>query len=170
MRVLSRGPVRVLDAGPVDREALDAWRRLTPVPIGALVGAVLVLVLTGWAIDASALEQREDSWGFVAGALIAAFFALGPVGLTIAAAALARSFDAAWVSVAGAWFGAVVSGLCGVYLASLVVPPAELSPADTVFGLVAFVVGVLLLAPLGACWRLARRSRQRESTASAASS
>ncbi len=52
----------------------------------------------------------------------------------------------------------------------LAVSPAELSPADTVFGLVAFVVGVLLLAPLGACWRLARRSRQRESTASTASS
>lgn len=108
--------------------------------------------------------------GFVAGAVIAAFFALGPVGLTIAAAALARSFDAAWVSVAGAWIGAVVSALCGVYLALLAVAPAELSPADSVFGLVAFVVGVLLLAPLGACWRLARRSRQRESTASAASS
>ncbi len=165
--MLSRGSVRVLDALQVDREHLDAWRRLTLVPIAALVGAVLVLVLTGWAIDASDLERREDSWGFVAGALFAAFFALGPVGLTIAAAALARSFDAAWVSVVGGWAGAVVSALCGVYLAMLAVSPAELSPADTVFGL---VVGVLLLAPLGACWRLARRSRQRESTASAASS
>lgn len=168
--MLSRGSVRVLDALRLDREHLDAWRRLTLVPIAALVGAVLVLVLTGWAIDASDLERREDSWGFVAGALFAAFFALGPVGLTIAAAALARSFDAAWVSVVGGWAGAVVSALCGVYLAMLAVSPAELSPADTVFGLVAFVVGVLLLAPLGACWRLARRSRQRESTASAASS
>ncbi len=165
--MLSRGSVRVLDALRLDREHLDAWRRLTLVPIAALVGAVLVLVLTGWAIDASDLERREDSWGFVAGALFAAFFALGPVGLTIAAAALARSFDAAWVSVVGGWAGAVVSALCGVYLAMLAVSPAELSPADTVFGL---VVGVLLLAPLGACWRLARRSRQRESTASAASS
>ena len=165
--MLSRGSVRVLDALQVDREHLDAWRRLTLVPIAALVGAVLVLVLTGWAIDASDLERREDSWGFVAGALFAAFFALGPVGLTIAAAALARSFDAAWVSVVGGWAGAVVSALCGVYLAMLAVSPAELSPADTVFGL---VVGVLLLAPLGACWRLARRPRQRESTASAASS
>ena len=165
--MLRRGSVRVLDALRVDREHLDAWRRLTLVPITALVGAVLVLVLTGWAIDASDLERREDSWGFVAGALFAAFFALGPVGLTIAAAALARSFDAAWVSVVGGWAGAVVSALCGVYLAMLAVSPAELSPADTVFGL---VVGVLLLAPLGACWRLARRSRQRESTASAASS
>lgn len=154
----------------MDREHLDAWRRLTLVPIGALVGAVLVLVLTGWAIDASGLEQREDSWGFVAGTVILAFFALGPVGLTIAAAALARSFDAAWVSVAGAWSGAVVSALCGVYLALLALPEADLSPADAVLGLVASAVGVLLLVPLGACWRLARRSRQRESAASAASS
>ena len=160
----------MLDAGRVDREHLDAWRQLTLLPIAALVGAVLVLVVTGWAIDASDLEQREDSWGFVTGAVIVAFVALGPAGLTIAAAALARSFDAAWVSVVGGWAGAVVSALCGVYLASLVVSPAELSPADSVFGLVAFVVGVPLLAPLGACWRLARRSRQRESTASAASS
>lgn len=160
----------MLDAGRVDREHLDAWRQLTLLPIAALVGAVLVLVVTGWAIDTSDLEQREDSWGFVTGAVIVAFVALGPVGLTIAAAALARSFDAAWVSVVGGWAGAVVSALCGVYLASLVVPPAELSPADTVFCVVAFVVGVLLLAPLGACWRLARRSRQRESTASTASS
>ena len=122
MRVLSRGSVRVLDALQVDREHLDAWRRLTLVPIAALVGAVLVLLVTGWAIDASDLEQRQDSWGFVAGTVILAFVALGPAGLTLAAAALARSFDAAWVSV------------------------------------------------VGACWRLARRSRQRESTASAASS
>lgn len=168
--MLSRGSVRVLDAVQVDREHPDAWRRLTLVPIAALVGAVLVLLVTGWAIDASDLEQRQDSWGFVAGTVILAFVALGPAGLTLAAAALARSFDAAWVSVAGAWIGAVVSALCGVVLASLVVPPADLSPADAVFGLVAFVVGVLLLAPLGACWRLARRSRQRESAASAASS
>ena len=141
----------------MDREALVAWRRLTLVPIGALVGAVLVLVATAWAIDASHLEQL-------------AFLALGPVGLTVAAGALARSFDAAWASVAGAWTGAVVSALCGVFLASLVLSPTELAPADAVFGLVAFVVGVLLLVPLGACWRLARRARQRESTASAASS
>ena len=154
----------------MDREALVAWRRLTLVPIGALVGAVLVLVATGWAIDASDLEQREYSWGFVAESLLLAFLALGPVGLTVAAGALARSFDAAWASVAGAWTGAVVSALCGVFLASLVLSPTELAPADAVFGLVAFVVGVLLLVPLGACWRLARRARQRESTASAASS
>jgi len=131
---------------------------------------VLVLVVTGWAIDASDLEQREDSWGFVAGTVFLAFFALGPVGLTIAAAALARSFDAAWVSVVGGWAGAVVSALCGIYLASPSVSSTAHSPADNVFGVVAFVVGVLLLAPLGACWRLARRSRQRESAASTASS
>jgi hypothetical protein len=154
----------------VHREPVDAWRRLTLVPIGALVGAVLVLAVTGWAIEASGLEQREDSWGFVAGAVILAFVSLGPMGLTISAAALVRSFDPAWVSVVGGWAGAVVSALCGVVLASLVVPPMGLSPADTVFGVVALVVAALLLVPLGACWRLARRSRQRESAVSTASS
>jgi hypothetical protein len=135
------------------------WRRPAVAPVLVLLTVAVLWNGAALAIDASPLEQGVDSWGYTfASVLLTAFYG-SVAGVLTALTALAGSLGPRQWSRPMAWCGAVVAGLCG---AGLVLAAVDLAvtepPAGVVFGLVTFVLGLVLLVPLGLCVRRSRRA------------
>lgn len=137
----------------------EAWRRLVTLPLRLVLVCVLVLNVAGWAIDASALDQGEDSWGFTFGAVFLTLYAVPLLVVVLACAAAGRPTSSGVLQAAFAWTASAASGGAGIALGALVLPPLADSPADTVFGLVALALAAVLLVPAALCARQVLRQR-----------
>ena len=133
------------------------WRRLAVAPALAILVAMLLLVLAGWLVDLSPLQQGGDSSGHLAAAtLVALLLGLVPMLLAALLAVVAPVVEhpAAWV-----WVASGVAAVSGTALALLGLNVVlRGSEAGTVFGLVALLLGFGLLAPVALCLRERRRT------------
>ena len=91
------------DTPPMDSLHTTTWRRLAVWPLAAVVLGIALLVLLGFLVDMSGLDQGQDSWGFLFAGVVLSVFYGAPLlvvvlVLTVIARVVADPVPFVWIS------------------------------------------------------------------------
>lgn len=139
-----------------DHQTRRRWSLTSFASFGLLLVTLLGWIGAGFLVDFTGLDQGEDSWGYLAAAiLLLLMFAPLPmllIGGLCLGGAVSGQPGWAWAAAIIQAVAAVAGVGAGLYLG------ATEPPAGQAFGAAVSLISLLLLVPLALCFRARRQS------------